>query len=160
MKRAERTWNHTPTLFWHLFSLTQMYIASVLKQLFPSLPPEANENIARHSTKCLLRWQNTKSQHRLCSPPISSSQAAGTEQCPSPAQPRVPHGAHQPCQQSPLIIVAELHNSRRLKLLTDPLALLHIVDEHKLQANVLAVGMLARENTNREALGASGSQRN
>lgn len=79
---------------------------------------------------------------------------------PRPAQPSIPHGAHQPCQQSPLILVAELHNSRRLKLLTDPLALLYIIDEHKLQANVLAVGMLASENTNRETLGPSRPQRN
>lgn len=93
-------------------------------------------------------------------PSPQSPQAAGPEQWPGPAQPCVPHGAHQPRQQSPFILVRELHNSRRLKLLTDPLALLHIVDEHELQPNVLAVGILASENTNREALGASEPQRN
>lgn len=30
-------------------SLTQMYISSVFKQLFPSLPPQGNENIVRHA---------------------------------------------------------------------------------------------------------------
>ena len=44
-------------LFWHLFSetvyesLTQMHITSLLKQLFPSLAPQANENIAKYATK-------------------------------------------------------------------------------------------------------------
>lgn len=32
-----------------------MYITSLVKQLFPSLPPQANVNIARHVTKGLLR---------------------------------------------------------------------------------------------------------
>lgn len=46
-KGRNRTWNYTSTLFWHLFSetgykfLTQIYISSVLKQLFPGLLPQA-----------------------------------------------------------------------------------------------------------------------
>lgn len=32
-----------------------MYITTMLKQIFPSLPPQAKENTARHATKGLLR---------------------------------------------------------------------------------------------------------
>lgn len=65
----------------------------------------------------------------------------------------IPHWAHQPCQQSPFFLISKLHNTWRLKLLPDPLALLHIIDEHKLQAYVLAVGILGCQSINTEALG-------
>lgn len=94
---------------------------------------------------------------QLADPPAARQQPQSS--VPAQASPALPHGAHQPCQQSPFVVIAELHNSRRLELLTDPLALLHVVDEHVLQANVLAVGVLASENTSTQASGASGPQR-
>lgn len=53
-----------------------------------------------------------------------------------------PCGPDHSAQQGPLLFGAELHNARCLKLLPDPLALLHIIDEHELHANMLTVGCL------------------
>lgn len=61
---------------------------------------------------------------------------------PGPPTRPAPGGPHEPGEQGPLLLVGELHDPGRLELLPDPLALLHVIDEHKLQANVLAVGVL------------------
>ena len=51
----------------------------------------------------------------------------------------LPGGADRAGQQGPLLLGGELHDPRGLKLLPDPLALLQVVDEHELHADVLAV---------------------
>lgn len=53
-----------------------------------------------------------------------------------------PGGADHPGQQSPLLLQTEVHDSWCLKLLSDPLALLHVINEHKLYSNMLTVGHL------------------
>lgn len=55
----------------------------------------------------------------------------------------LPGGPYKPGQQGPLLFIGELHDSRGLKLLPDPLALLQIINEHELHTNVLAVGHLS-----------------
>lgn len=59
--------------------------------------------------------------------------------------PRVPGRADQPGQQRALLFIGELHDAWGLKLLPDPLALLQVVDEHELHANVLAVCHLLQQ---------------
>lgn len=61
-----------------------------------------------------------------------------------------PRGTDHSAQQGPLLLGAELHDARRLELLPDPLALLHIVDEHELHANVLTVGGLKEKGKKRD----------
>lgn len=56
-----------------------------------------------------------------------------------------PGGADHPGQQRPLLLQGELHDAWRLKLLPDPLALLQVIDEHELHADVLAVGHLEQD---------------
>lgn len=53
-----------------------------------------------------------------------------------------PCGSDHSAQESPLLLQTAVRDSWCLKLLSDPLALLHVVDEHKLYANVLTVGRL------------------
>lgn len=53
-----------------------------------------------------------------------------------------PGGSDHSAQESPLLLQTELHDSRGLKLLPDPLALVHVVDEHELNTDVLTVGHL------------------
>lgn len=63
--------------------------------------------------------------------------------CPSPDQWAVlrcsPGGADHAGQQRSLLLQGELHDAGRLELLPDPLALLQVVDEHELHADVLTV---------------------
>lgn len=61
-----------------------------------------------------------------------------------------PRGPDHSAQQGPLLLGAELHDARRLELLPDPLALLHVVDEHELHANVLTVGGLKEKGKKRD----------
>ena len=58
----------------------------------------------------------------------------------------LPGGADHAGQQCPLLLQSELHHSRSLELLADPLTLLQVVDEHELYTDVLTV----RHLTNRE----------
>ncbi len=51
----------------------------------------------------------------------------------------VPGGADHASQQSSLILQAELHDSRPLKLLSDPLTLVQVIDEHELNPYMLAI---------------------
>lgn len=51
----------------------------------------------------------------------------------------LPGGADHAGQQRPLLLQSELHHPRSLKLLSDPLALLQVVDEHELHPDVLTV---------------------
>ena len=51
----------------------------------------------------------------------------------------LPGGADRAGQQGPFLLRSELHDARGLKLLADPLALLQVIDEHELHADVLAV---------------------
>lgn len=60
-----------------------------------------------------------------------------------------PGGSDHSGQQSPLLLHGELHDSRGLKLLPDPLALLHVVDEHELDPDVLTVRHLKDREGNR-----------
>ncbi len=57
----------------------------------------------------------------------------------------VPGGADHAGQQRPLLLQSELHDSRSLKLLSDPLALLQVVDEHELHTDVLTVRHLTNQ---------------
>lgn len=66
---------------------------------------------------------------------------------PTPVNTDRPGGPDHPGQQSPLLLQTELHDSWSLKLLSDPLALLHVVDEHELHPNVLTVGQLRDRQT-------------
>lgn len=53
-----------------------------------------------------------------------------------------PCRSDQAGQQRSLLIVGELHDSRSLEFLTNPLTLLHVVDEHELHADVTAIRRL------------------
>lgn len=53
-----------------------------------------------------------------------------------------PGGSYHSGQQSPLLLHTELHDSWSLKLLSDPPALVHIINEHELHSNLLTVGRL------------------
>lgn len=55
-----------------------------------------------------------------------------------------PGGSDHPGQQSPLLLQTELHDSWSLKLLPDPLALLNVINEHKLDSDMLTVGHLEK----------------
>lgn len=50
-----------------------------------------------------------------------------------------PSGSDHPGQQGSLLLQRELHHTRLLKLLPDPLALLQVIDEHEFHPDVLAV---------------------
>lgn len=56
-----------------------------------------------------------------------------------------PCGSDHSGQKSPLLLQTELHDSRCLKLLSDPLALLQVVDEHELHTDVLTVRHLTNQ---------------
>lgn len=58
-----------------------------------------------------------------------------------------PGGSDHSAQQGSLFFSTELHDVWCLELLSDPLALLHIVDKHKLYSNVLTVGQLEKRET-------------
>lgn len=51
-------------------------------------------------------------------------------------------GARQPGQNQPLLLVRVVHDVGRLEPLTDPVALLERVDEHELDADLVAVRLL------------------
>lgn len=53
-----------------------------------------------------------------------------------------PCGSDHSGQKSPLLLQTKLHDSWCLKLLSDPLALLQIINEHKLDTDMLTVGHL------------------
>lgn len=53
-----------------------------------------------------------------------------------------PCGSDHSAQKSPLLLQTELHDSWCLKLLSDPLALFHVVNEHELYSDMLTVGHL------------------
>lgn len=53
-----------------------------------------------------------------------------------------PCGSDHSGQKSLLLLQSELHDSWCLKLLSDPLALLHVINEHKLDTDMLTVGHL------------------
>lgn len=63
-----------------------------------------------------------------------------------------PCGSNHSGQKSPLLLQTELHDSGCLKLLSDPLALLHVVNEHKLHADVLTVGHLEERGRGQDTL--------
>ena len=66
---------------------------------------------------------------------------------PGPLEVCLPGGADHSGQQCPLLLQSELHHSRSLKLLSDPLTLLQVVDEHELHSDVLAVRHLTHTHT-------------
>lgn len=51
----------------------------------------------------------------------------------------VPGGADHASQQSSLLLQAELHDSRPLNFLSDPLTLVQVIDEHELNPYMLAI---------------------
>lgn len=53
-----------------------------------------------------------------------------------------PCGSNHSGQKSPLLLQTELHDSWCLKPLSDPLALLHVINEHELNTDMLTVGHL------------------
>lgn len=55
-----------------------------------------------------------------------------------------PRGSDQAGEQSPLLGIGEPHDSRSLDFLTNPLTLVHVVDEHELDPYVTAVGRLKK----------------
>lgn len=83
----------------------------------------------------------------LLKPAHTHTQTGSRQPSPSPSGQKValrrsPGGADHAGQQGPLLLQGELHDAGRLELLPDPLALLQVVDEHELHADVLAVGHL------------------
>lgn len=61
----------------------------------------------------------------------------------------VPGGADRAGQQCAFLLQAELHDPGTLKLLTDPLALVQVVNEHELHSYVLAIRHLTHTHTHR-----------
>lgn len=53
-----------------------------------------------------------------------------------------PGGSDHPGQESLLLLQTELHDPWSLKLLSDPLTLLHVVNKHELHSDVLTVSRL------------------
>lgn len=51
----------------------------------------------------------------------------------------LPGGADSASQQGSFLLRGELHDTRGLKLLADPLTLVQVIDKHELHAYVLAV---------------------
>lgn len=54
----------------------------------------------------------------------------------------LPCGSDHAGQECSLFLQGEVHDARLLKLLSDPLALVQVVNEHELDADVLAIGHL------------------
>lgn len=61
-----------------------------------------------------------------------------------------PGGSDHSGQKGSLLFQTELHYSRSLELLSDPLALLHVVNEHELDSDMPTVRHLQRPEGERQ----------
>lgn len=83
----------------------------------------------------VMMWAITKSEVSRCHQTVSQKTFIHCWPC----------GSDQAGEQSPLLGIGELHDSRSLDFLTDPLTLVHVVDEHELDPYVTAVGRLKKK---------------